>query len=168
MPATTEKPVQAVVLETVSQAQTVVRRLRTAGFTDKEISVLCSDEKRLKPFRNFVEEKPAGSQTDSAITTAGTVGLGLGTAVIATSLVTTGGAALFAIGAFAGVALVGTFAAAMLTRGTERELADYYDQAITHGKLLVAVDTEDPRKQAEAHRIFQEFHLPAQPLDHEV
>jgi len=28
----------------------------------------------------------------------------------------------------------------MMTRGVERELADYYDQAVSQGKILVAVD----------------------------
>jgi hypothetical protein len=32
----------------------------------------------------------------------------------------------------------------MMTRGVERELANFYDQAITAGKILVAVDTGDP------------------------
>jgi hypothetical protein len=168
MSATLNKPIQAAVLDTVAEAQQAVSRLRQAGFTAKEISVLCSDESKLKPFTRYVDEDPAGSHTDEALSAAGTVGLGLGTAAVATALVTTGGAALFAIGAFVGVAAVGTFVSVMLTRGTEKTLADYYDQSITHGKLLVAVETDNPARQKLASRIFDELRAPPQPLDREV
>jgi hypothetical protein len=168
MSATLNMPIQAVVLDTVAEAQQAVGRLRQAGFTTKEISVLCSDESKLKPFTQYVEEEPAGSHTSEALAAAGTVGLGLGTAAVATSIVTTGGAALFVIGAFTGVAMVGTFVSAMLTRGTEKTLADYYDQSITHGKLLVAIETSDPARQKLASRIFDELRAPPQPLEREV
>lgn len=168
MTAPLNKPIQVAVLDTVPEAEEIVRRLRGAGFTAKEISVLCSDETKLKSFTQYVDEKPAGAHTDEALSAAGTVGLGLGTAAAATALVTTGGAALFAIGAFAGVALVGTFVSAMLTRGTEKTLADFYDQSMTHGKLLVAVETDDPHRQAVAQKIFDEFRTPPQPLDRDV
>lgn len=168
MSATLNKPIQAVALDTVPEAQRAVSRLRQAGFTAKEISVLCSDQEKLKSFAQYVDEQPAGSHTDEALAAAGTVGVGLGTAAVATALVTTGGAALFVIGAFAGVAMVGTFVSAMLTRGTEKTLADYYDQSITHGKLLVAIETDDPARQKLASQIFDELRAPPQPLDREV
>ena len=37
----------------------------------------------------------------------------------------------------------------MMTRGVEHELADYYDQAVAEGKILVAVDEHGPK--AEGH-----------------
>lgn len=168
MSATLNKPIQAAVFETVSEAQQAVSRLRQAGFTVKEISVLSSDESKLKPFARYVDEEPAGANTDEALATSGAVGLGLGTAAAATAIVTTGGAALFVIGAFAGIAAAGTFVSTMLTRGTESTLADYYDQSITHGKLLVAVEIDDPARQKLASEIFDELRAPPQPLDREV
>jgi hypothetical protein len=36
--------------------------------------------------------------------------------------------------------LVGSFLGAMLTRGLEKEAANYYDQAVQDGKLLVVVE----------------------------
>jgi hypothetical protein len=42
----------------------------------------------------------------------------------------------------------------MLTRGGERELADYYSQALVDGQILVAADTKDPELLAAADRAF--------------
>jgi hypothetical protein len=167
MTATLAKPIQTAVFDSVPEAMDVVLQLRAAGFTAKEISVLSSDPEKLEPFHRYIHERPAGEHTEEALSTAGTLGLGLASAVIATALVTTGGAPLFVIGAFTGLGMVGTFVAAMLTRGTEKELADFYDQSMTHGKLLVAIETDDPARQAAAQKIFEEFHAPGQPLDHE-
>jgi hypothetical protein len=35
---------------------------------------------------------------------------------------------------------VGGLVGAMMTRGVEKELADYYDQAVQRGKILVAAE----------------------------
>ena len=37
-------------------------------------------------------------------------------------------------------AVIGSFVGAMMTQGIEKELAYYYDQAVTEGKILVAVE----------------------------
>ena len=39
--------------------------------------------------------------------------------------------------------VLGSFLGAMLTRGVEKEAADFYDQAVTEGKLLVTVEIHD-------------------------
>ncbi len=55
---------------------------------------------------------------------------------------TTGGIGLLAAGGVAAWsgAVAGGLIGAMLTRGVERELADFYDQEVTRGKILVAVE----------------------------
>jgi hypothetical protein len=50
--------------------------------------------------------------------------------------------------------------ALMLTRGTEKELADYYDQAVVGGQILVAVETEVPSRQRQADAIFNQQSRP--------
>jgi hypothetical protein len=52
-------------------------------------------------------------------------------------LVATAGIAAWAGGVFGG--LVG----AMMSRGVEKELADYYQQAVIEGDLLVAVEVDE-------------------------
>jgi hypothetical protein len=59
------------------------------------------------------------------------------------------------------LALVG----AMMTRGVERELADYYQQAVLDGRILVAAEHSGPhhaRRLAEAALVLAE--AGAQPL----
>jgi len=58
-----------------------------------------------------------------------------------------------------GGALAGSFAGAMMTRGFEKSAADFYDQAVQSGQLLVAVEVHGPDsepKLAEAERILHE------------
>jgi predicted ABC-type sugar transport system permease subunit len=62
----------------------------------------------------------------------------LGLAVGGPALVVLGGAGLVT------GAVVGTFLGAMLSRGTEKEAADFYDQAVERGKLLVVVEIHQP------------------------
>ena len=61
-----------------------------------------------------------------------------------------GGIALLAAGGIAlwGGGVGGGFVGAMMARGVEKELANYYDQAVAHGRILVAAEQEDPKLQA--------------------
>ncbi len=148
-------PIHMAVYDDVPTAAAAVHDLREAGFSPKEISVLCSDEHRERLFQEYNHEQPAGSHSEDAVQKAGLAAAGLGGAAVLTGLLTSAGTAIFAIGAFAGIAAIGTFVALMLTRGTEKELADYYDQAVTEGKILVGVETDDPDRQAIADEIFR-------------
>jgi hypothetical protein len=165
----TRAPIRVGVFDTVGEAANVVRDLKAAGFSAEEISIVSSDEEKAERFGRLHKEDPAGSHTDAAVTAAGIGGVGLGAAALLTGLLTTGGAAIIVAGAFVGVAAVGTFAAAMVTRGAEGTLADYYDQAVTAGKILVAVETDDVARQQLAdgillsHNAEQPAGLPREP-----
>lgn len=148
------QPIHMAVYDDVPTAASAVHDLREAGFTPEEISVLCSDVHRERLFQEYVHEEPAGKHSEEAVNKAGLAAAGLGGAAVLTGLLTSTGIGIFAIGAFAGVAAVGTFVALMLTRGQEKELADYYDQAVTEGKILVGIETNDPDRQAIADEIF--------------
>ncbi|MEX0713629.1 MAG: hypothetical protein WD278_14825, partial [Pirellulales bacterium] len=55
--------------------------------------------------------------------------------------------------------VVGGLVGAMMTRGVEKELADYYDQAVLKGRILVAAEVagdEENASLAEAERVFRE------------
>lgn len=148
-------PIRLTVCDTADQALEVVRQLKHAKFTPQEITVVCAKdvcEQRLKP---FMHEDPAGAHASDALDIAGVSALGLGTAALVVGVLTTAGTALVAIGAFSGLAIGGTFAALMSTRGMEKELADYFDQAVSHGKILVGVETNDPTRQHIADEILQ-------------
>ncbi|MCA9070584.1 MAG: hypothetical protein KDA84_16755 [Planctomycetaceae bacterium] len=149
------KPIRIAVYKDVSAAATAIRDLQDAGFTQDEISVLCSDQHRKELFKRYIHEEPSGSHNDEALNRAGLAALGLGGAAAITGIMTSAGTAIFAIGAFAGVAAVTTFVSLMLTRGAEKELADFYDQAVLEGNILVAVETDDSHRGESADQVFQ-------------
>ena len=119
---------------------------------------MCSNEAIERHFSEFDHEKPAGTYTPASAAIGTVVGAAVGGLVAVTGLITTGGAAVMAAGAVATWAggIVGGFVGAMMTRGVEKELANFYDQALTQGKILVAVHDEGakaPERLAKAERI---------------
>lgn len=161
------RPIHVAVFDDVPTAAAAINDLRGTGFTKEEISVLCSNEHRERLFQEYVHEEPAGSHSEEALTRAGVGAVGLGGAAVLTGLLTSAGTAIFAIGAFAGIAAVGTFISLMMTRGAEKELADYYDQAVIEGRILVAVETDDPARQKQADAIFRRHGEPPAALPKE-
>ena len=54
-----------------------------------------------------------------------------------------------------------------MTRGVEKELANFYDQAVLRGQILVAAEQEDPSRRAmldKAVAIFEEHGVETVPL----
>jgi uncharacterized membrane protein YphA (DoxX/SURF4 family) len=139
-----ERPIRAGVYSHVRDADRAVSNLLAAGFTTQEISVMCSDEAIERHFQQFEHEQPAGTHTPASAAIGTVVGAAVGGLVAVTGLITTGGAAVLAAGAVATWAggIVGGFVGAMMTRGVEKSLANFYDQALTAGKILVAVHDE--------------------------
>ncbi len=142
-----DQQIRVGVYSTVRDADRAVHGLLNLGFTKEHITVICSEEWKAAHFREYHHEDPAGAHTPAAVAVGGAIGAVLGgmTAVIGT--VATGGIGLLAAGgasAWAG-GIVGGLIAAMMTRGVERELADYYDQAVVRGKILVAAEDRTPR-----------------------
>lgn len=153
-----EKPVRAGVFATLSAADDAVARLLEAGFTQEEITVICSNEAKESHFRKFEHQDPAGAHAPRTVPVGTSVGaavggltaIAIGAATGTVPLVVAGGAGL------AAGAGLGTFLGAMLTRGEEKELADYYDQAVRSGKIVVAVEIHglhDLRRLAQAAQI---------------
>lgn len=160
-PSMLDKPFRVGVFSTIPAADKAVTQLLNAGFTREEISVVCSDEAKERHFREFEHEQPAGTNTPAAAAIGGSIGAALGglTAIAVGAatggigLLVAGGAAAWTGGVFGG------FLGAMMSRGTENELADFYNQAVVLGRILVAVEVkgdEAPARLAEAERIFSE------------
>jgi predicted ABC-type sugar transport system permease subunit len=75
------------------------------------------------------------------------------------SVVATGGVAILVAGPIftATGAVAGGLVGAMMTRGVEKEAANYYDQAVTRGKILVAAENQSDQAEqllARAERVF--------------
>ena len=143
---TLDRPVRAAVFSSVSRARDAVESLREAGYSNDEITVVCSDATKEKYFRELEHQKQAGANTPLAATVGSIVGatlFGLTTAGVG---IATGGVPLLVAGGW-GIwtgGVVGGFVGAMMTRGVEKEVANYYDQAVVEGKVLVAVEASPP------------------------
>lgn len=153
-----EKSVCAGVFVDLKSADAAVAQLLAAGFSRDDITVICSDRARERHFHDFQHQATAGEHTGSAAlagTTIGALAGGLTAIAIAGA---TGGVPLIIAGAagLSGGSAMGVFLGTMLTRGEEKELSNFYDQAIRHDRILVSVEqhgTESASRLAEAERI---------------
>lgn len=140
------RPMQVGIFLTVDSARRAVHGLRAAGFTRDEITVVCSDETKERYFREFEHQDPAGSHAPEAAITGGTIGAVVGALSVIATAAATGSVALLAAGPISawtgGVA--GGLVGAMMTRGVEKELADFYQQAVVAGRILVAAEKQGP------------------------
>ena len=136
------RPFRVGVFATVEQADKAVDELLKAGFSTKQITVVCSDAVKERHFSQLRHEEPAGTYTPAAAVAGGAIGAVLGGLASVVAIVGTGGIGVILAGPlFAGAgAIVGGLVGAMTTRGVERELANYYDQAVVQGKILIAVE----------------------------
>jgi len=156
-----QRPVRAGVFSTVEEAKEAISRLLAAGFTKEQITVVTSDKDKARQFREFEHQDPAGSHTPEAAATGAAIGATLGGLAATAMGIATGGVPLFVVGS-AGLmagAVSGGFIGAMLTRGIEKEAANFYDQEVQEGKLLVAVEEHHPDHHptlADAERILAE------------
>jgi hypothetical protein len=160
------------VFDEVAAAERAVLGLIGAGFRHDQISVLCSDAAKEQHFREFEHEDPAGAHTPKAVAAGSVIGGMLG-GLVSLGVTTAAGLSLLAAGPsfIVGGAVVGGFIGAMQTRGHEGSLADFYDQALTQGKLLVAAEDKSPRQQellARAERVFADAGALPMPLEQDA
>ncbi len=160
LPAPSARPVRIAVFKSVRDADRAVGGLLEAGFPREHISVVCSDAAKEAHFRGFEHDRPAGATTGAAAGAGAIGGFAAGLAA-ATVVVATGGLGLLVVGPLlTGTgAIVGTFVGAMMSRGVEHEVADYYDQALAGGEILVAAEIGadgDPAMLARAEAAFRE------------
>ncbi len=134
------RPVHAGVYDDVASADRAVAGLLDAGFSPRQVSVICSDAAKRHHFVGLQEDEPSGSHTAQATAAGGTIGLALGSLVALAGVAATGGVGVFAAGAIVGTGVTGSFIGAMLTRGVESEAADFYDQQLRRGQILVVVE----------------------------
>ena len=139
------RPVRVGIFDSVSEADQAVAELLAAGFGKEQITVVCSEATIERHFKQFEHQDPAGTHTAVASLTGGAIGAALGGLAAVAGLTTLAGTALIVAGGLAAWAggVVGGLVGAMMTRGVERELANYYDQAVTQGRILVAAEQHD-------------------------
>lgn len=168
-PIIDNKQLEAGVFDTVEQARCAVEALLAAGFRPDQITVVCSDEAKKRHFADVEREEPAGTISPAAAAAGGAAGAVLGGLTVFVSAVATGGLALWAAGpitAWAG-GVAGGLIGAMMSRGVEKELANFYQQAVREGRILIGVEEQDPgsaQKLLDAAEILHKCGSPALPL----
>jgi len=143
------------IFDSVANVRTVIGELLAAGFTRDQITVVCSDEKKIAQFHEFEHQHPAGTSTPMMASAGGIAGATLGGLAALGAVLASGGAPVLVL-ASGGLAIwsggiVGGLVGAMMTRGVEKELADYYDQAVQDGKIIVAAEDESEASAARLH-----------------
>lgn len=161
------RPLEVGVFSSIDAARSAVHGLLAAGFSASNITVVCSDETKELYFREFEHQEPAGTFTPTASIAGGTIGALVGGLAVVASALATGSMALWAAGpisAWAG-GVAGGLVGAMMTRGVEKELANFYQQAVMNGQILVAAEDHSPGSEkhlAQAARVLTD--AGAQPL----
>src|SRR6266576_491313 len=144
-----------------AQAITIVERLRAAGFSNDDISVLCPDKAGTRDFAHEQHTKaPEGAATGAG--TGGVLGGALGWLVGIGSLAIPGVGPFIAAGpimaalAGAGVgAAVGGLSGALVSLGIPTYEAKQYEGKIKQGNILLAVHSEDSDEVKRAKEIFE-------------
>jgi hypothetical protein len=153
-----KRPLEVGIFDSVDDARRAVHGLLNAGFSREQITVVCSDETKERYFSEFEHQHPAGTFAPAATITGGTIGALVGGLTVVASALATGSLALWAAGpisAWAG-GVAGGLVGAMMTRGVEKELANFYQQSVVAGQILVAAEEHGPnssQKLAEAEKI---------------
>ncbi len=139
-------PIRVGVFATVAQATQAIDRLLAAGFDQEQISVISSDKTKEQYFEDFKNPPLTREQLPQAVAAGGAIGALLAGLTAVAGLATTMGIGIVALGpilvALGAGAVSGGLIGAMMTRGFSKELTEYYDQAVTSGKILVAVEHE--------------------------
>ncbi len=140
---TRELPTRIGVFDRIESAERAVDTLVEAGFTREQVTVICPTC-TADAFHESKRKAPAGSHAPAAASVGSAIGVVLGGLAPLAGIVATGGIGLLAAGPLlagvAGGAVAGGFVGAMLSRGFDSEMANFYDQALEKGKILVGVD----------------------------
>lgn len=135
------KQVRVGVFQSIGAADTAFESLRASGFTTHELTVLCSNDWQRRHFPDSVSEVEDPQSAKSA-SIGGAVGALLGGVGAAVGLATVAGIPVIVAGTLGGAlggGVVGSLTGVMAERGFDPEEVDYFDQAVTDGKILISV-----------------------------
>src|SRR4026209_1172189 len=142
------------------QAEKIVERLRAAGFSNNDISVLCPDRAGTKDFAHEQHTKaPEGAATGAG--TGGVLGGALGWLVGIGALAIPGlgpfiaaGPIMAALSGAAAGAALGGLAGALIGMGIPEYEAKRYEGKIKDGNVLISVHAENSTERDRARNIF--------------
>ena len=158
------EPALVCVTKTLDQAQRIVDRLRDAGFSTKDTSILLSASKEMLKIEGAQEakrEKGAAAGSGLGAITGGLTGLLLALTIFDVPevgvLIALGPIVVHiadAVGAAAGSA-IGAIAGALVGIRLPDHSAKFYEKAVQEGNVLISVHVDDPARRAIAKQIFE-------------
>jgi len=146
------------------QAVRIVDRLKSAGFSNNDVSVLLPDRDGTRDFAHEQHTKaPEGAATGAAA--GGVAGGVLGWLVGIGSLAIPGvgpfiaaGPILAALGGVAAGGTIGGMTGALVGMGIPEYEAKQYESKLKGGNILISVHTEDSKERDAAKKIFESAH----------
>ncbi|QDS98049.1 general stress protein [Adhaeretor mobilis] len=156
-----KRPIRVGVYDTVAAAQQALQSLQNAGFTDQELSVLCSEQHQAEQFPDTIAEEEDSEEAATAAVAGSALGGSIGGLMAAAGLATVAGIPVLVAGALAATlagGVVGGLAGAMIERGLEQNTSDFFDQAVSEGKILVSVEPveQDEQRLAKAAELLKD------------
>jgi hypothetical protein len=150
------------IARTEAQAIDIVERLKTAGFSNNDISVLCPDKSGTKDFAHEQHTKaPEGAATGAG--TGGLLGGAVGWLVGIGALAIPGlgpfiaaGPIMAALSGAAAGAALGGLTGALIGMGIPEYEAKRYEGKVKEGNLLISVHADDSTERDRAKTIFEE------------
>jgi hypothetical protein len=126
------------------QAGQAVQDLLAAGFTKKELAVICPANRKKGVAFSVLRAEPPGSQGAEAPAEGGAIGAAIGGIVLAATAIATGrGGLLPAVPMLVGGgAIAGGFGSLILSDGCGKGVGEYYLDAIHRGNIVVGVEVE--------------------------
>ncbi len=146
------------VAKTQEQARQIVNRLRAAGFSAKDTSIVMPKSEEM----DRLEQEQPDKRTEGAALGAATGGV-LGILIGLATFVIPGLEPFLAVGpivaALADAAAggtVGAIAGALIGMRLSEPSAKFYEEAVKQGNILISVHVEDAAKKAIAKQVFEE------------
>jgi hypothetical protein len=149
------------IAQTQSQAEQIVNELRTAGFSNNDVSVLFPDKRTTKDFAHDKATKaPEGAAAGAGAggVLGGVLGwlAGIGTlAIPGLGPFIAAGPIMAALGGAAVGGAVGGVTGALVGLGIPEYEAKRYEGKLKEGNILISVHTEDSDERARAKKIFE-------------
>ncbi|MGZ4969635.1 MAG: hypothetical protein ACXV8O_13380 [Methylobacter sp.] len=152
------------IAQSIDQAESIVSELKTAGFSNNDVSVLFPDKSTTK---DFAHEKHTKAPEGAAI--GGTVGISTGAVLgwlagIGTLAIPGVGPFIAAgpiMGALSGAAVgaaAGSLTGALIGLGIPEYEAKRYEEKIKGGNALISVHTDNSAERDKAKKIFERAH----------
>jgi hypothetical protein len=139
-----ERPCRVGFFRSKAKAERAVRDLLNAGFSEKELAVICPQDGKAQVAPDLPRAEPPGAHGAEALVEGGAIGAAIGGIALAATALATGGAALLpAIPVLVGGgAIAGGFSSLILSDGYGKGVGEYFFDAIHQGKVVVGVEVE--------------------------